>query len=345
MNNVNYAVNLPAIDNQDLQRVLGTKVQEYIVRNYRLTLPAHLFINIDDDVELCRTVSYLCENHDDTPSMADSAVNGGMKRQTIAPPKVITFQGFCKGGFESKLSVEQLQCINESTILQQWYQSQLATAVEDGKNAIMARFYRHMMAKAHPRNQGANAGLISGGNQLGTLADPVLFDVDNADRWVMSILSTIKQMPKANPPGNEYGLSTENAYFFGHASMESVFMQVDGYNSYRIVGDCASCSLFTDVFDKMPRGVMPITSHCVEAYQCESGGATITVYPVLFGKRYMGTKASLHVKSTSYESKDAESVIYKTKFYHHIHTYDPRFIGLSYITIRDEQPATVQGCS
>lgn len=344
MHGMNHAANLPAIDNKDLQVLLGTRISDYILKVYQKTFPLHLILQIDSDIDLCRTITYLCEDLSQTPQMSDSAIDASFKRQTIAPPKVITFQGFCKGGFESKLAMEQLECINQSPILQQWYQNQLAQAVENGRNAIMARFYRHMVANAHPRNSGNNAGLVRGGQTLGTSKNPVLFDSANADKWVMSVLNTIKQMPKTTSPDNMFGQSTDNAFIFGPQAMESVFMQTDVYNDYSKVGDCAGCALFKDTFDRMPRGIMPITSDCIPTYTCQNGGENVTVYPVLFGKRYMGTKAAIRVKNKPYETPDGESMIYRTTFYHHIHTYDPRFLGLSYITVRDEQPMTIQAC-
>lgn len=341
----NHAANLPSIDNADLQVVFGTRLSQYVIAVYRRTLAVHLFLNIDDDVDLCRTITYLCEDHSDVPDMSDSAIDGSMKRKTLAPPKVKTFSGFCKGGFETKLATEQVECIEKSEILSSWYSGQLATAIKNGRNAIMARFYRHMLTYAHPQNTGSNAGLTGGGQEVGSPNRPVLFDPDNADLLMTSILNVIKQMPDPGETANEYGMSKEGGYFFGPQAMESVFQQVESYNRYDSVGDCATCSLFTDVFDKKPRGLMPITSFCVESRKCQTGAnEDITVYPVLFGIRNHGTKAQLRVKSKNYESTDGESVFYRVNFYHHIHTYDCRFSGVAWITIRSNQPTTVEGC-
>lgn len=343
-NSVNHAANLPSIDNKELQVLFGTRLAEYVIFQYRRTLALNLFLMIDSDVDLCRTVTYLCEDHDDVPDMSDSAIDGSIKRKTIAPPRVKTFQGFCKGGFETKLSIEQLECIEQSDVLSKWYNDQMATAIDNGRNAIMARFYRHLITNAHPKNTGLNAGLTGGGNVVGSPTDPVLFDPANADKFMNSILNVVKQMPKSSRVDNEYGQSAEDAFLFGPQSMESVFMQVPEYNSYDSVGDCANCALFSDVFNKMPRGVMPITSFCVESRTCLSGGEPLTIYPVLFGKRYRGSKASLRVKTKNYMSDDGDSVFYRTTFYHHIHTFDPRFLGVAWITVQNEQPATVSGC-
>lgn len=343
-NSINHAANLPSIDNQELQVLLGTRLAEYIIFQYRRTLALNLFLKIDSDVDLCKTITYLCEDHDDVPDMSDSAIDGTMKRKTIAPPKVKTFQGFCKGGFETKLSTEQLECINESEILSKWYNDQLATAIENGKNAIMARFYRHLLTYAHPKNSGNNAGLTGGGNVVGSPTQPVLFDPANADKFMTSILNVVEQMPRAASVENEYGQSQNDAFIFGPQSMQTVLRQTDEYMRYDSVGECAACSLFTDVFSHKPRGIMPITSFCVESHTCTSGGEPLTVYPVLFGKRYHGAKASLRVKTHNYMSPDGESVFYRVNFYHHIHTFDPRFMGVAWITVKNEQPATVSGC-
>ncbi len=344
-NGVNHAANLPAIDNQDLQVLLGTRLSEYIIFQYRRTLAIHLFLEIDSDVDLCKTITYLCENHDEVPDMSDSAIDGSLKRKVLAPPKVKVFQGFCKGGFETKLSVEQLECINQSEVLSKWYNDQMATAIENGRNALMARFYRHMLTNAHPKNTGSNAGMSGGGQQVGSPTQPVLFDPANADKFMTSLINVIKQMPRTESVPNEFGVSTEDAFFFGPQSMEAVFMQTEAYHRYDAVGSCNSCQMFKDVFDKKPRGLMPITSFCVESRTCVSGEGSITVYPVLFGKRYKGSKAAMRVQSHNYMSEDRESVFYRVNFYHHIHTYDCRFLGVAWITVRSDQPATVTGCT
>lgn len=343
-NGINHAANLPSIDNKELQVLLGTRLAEYVIFQYRRTLAINLILQIDTDVDLCRTITYLCEDHDTVPDMSDSAIDGSVKRKTIAPPKVKTFQGFCKGGFETKLSVEQLECIEQSDILSKWYNDQMATAIDNGRNAIMARFYRHLLTNAHPKNTGQDAGLTEGGNVVGSPDQPVLFDKANSDKFMTSVLNTIKQMPQAVAVENEFGQSQSDAFIFGPQSMESVFMQTDEYMKYDSVGSCANCSLFSDVFKHMPRGVMPITSFCVEKRTCDSGGNPLTIYPVLFGKRYHGAKASLRVKTHNYMSPDGESVFYRVNFYHHIHVYDPRFLGVAWITVQNEQPATVAGC-
>lgn len=343
-NGINYAAGLPAIDNKELQVLIGTRLSEYVIAQYRRTLALNLFLQIDADVDLCRSITYLCEDHDTTPDMSDMAIDGVVKRKTMSPPKVKTFQGFCKGGFESKLSVEQLECINQVPVLKKWYDDQLATAIENGRNAIMARFYRHLLTNHHPQNSGLNAGLSGGGQTVGSQDNPVLFNKDNSDKFTMSVLNVIKQMPRGAMVENEFGYSEEGGFIFGPQAMESVYMQTPEYTRYDSVGDCANCGLFRDVFAHKPRGLMPITSFCVEKMTCTSGGNSLTIYPVLFGKRYMGAKAALRVKTMNYMSPDGESVFFKTNFYHHIHTYDPRHFGVAWITVEDEQPATVAGC-
>ena len=342
---INHAANLPAMDNQSLQVLFGTRLAQFVIAQYRFTLPLNLILEIDSDVDLCRTITYLCEDHSDLPNMSDSALDSGKKRKVISPPKVITFQGFCKGGFETKLSVEQLECIQQSPILNQWYNNQLATSIENGREAIMARFYRHLLTTAHPKNTGLNAGLIQGGNVVGLPTNPVKFDPENADLFMTAVVDTIKQMPRAVAPQNEFGQSTENGYIFGPRTMESVLMQVEKYLRYDSVGSCGACSLFTDVFQHMPRGLMPITSNCIESRTCNTSAGPITIYPVLFGKRFLGAKAALRVKTKNYMSPDGESIFYCVTYYHHIHTYDARYHGVGWITVANNQPDTVEGCS
>lgn len=345
LNSINHAASLPAMHNQDLQVLMGTRLSEYVIRQYRRTLATELFLSVDSDVDLCSTITYLVEDHGQLPSMSDSALDASFKRQTISPPRVINFHGFCKGGFEIKLAQEQMECVDQFPILKTWYNDQLATAIENGRNALLTRFYRTLLTSVHPKNTGNNAGMQSGGQVLGTAAQPVLYDVDNADLYYMSILNTIKQMPKSTSVANEFGQSVEDGFVFGPQEMESVLMKVAAYNNYDSVGSCANCSLFRDVFMHKPRGLMPITNFCVESRQCTTAGGTQTVYPVLFGKRYRGAKAAIRVSSKQYTEDATDSIIFKVLFYWHMHVYDCRNLGLSWITIKDLQPQLAEACA
>lgn len=341
----NHATNLPAMDNKDIQKLFNQRVASYIIKQYHYTLPLHLFFDITGDVNLCETLHYMCETDDGSPDMSDSALDAGYKNQTMNPPKIVSFSGFCVGGFTTKLAVDQLECINGNSILSDWYNRQMARAIENGKNAIMARFYRMLLSSAHPDNSGNNAGLTTHDQTVGSLSNPVRFNVDNADKWFTSVLAVIKQMPRADEMNGMFGLSAENAFIFGPPSMEQVLMQTDKYLSYDSVGSCANCALFQDVFTHKPRGIMPITSHCVESYTCKSGGNDLTVYPVLFGRRYQGAAGNMRVKVSTYMTEDEESMINKVKFYTHGHVYDSRNLGVGYIVTESLQPETIQGCT
>ena len=340
-NSVNHASGLPAMDNKSMQIILGTRISNIIIQNYRRTLPINLFLSVDMDVDLCGTVTYLCEDQADLPRLSDSALDAGVVRRVISPPKTVTFSGFRKGSFETKMSKEQLECINRSDVLRNWLRTSLMQTIEDGKQSIMARFYRHLITEGvHPKNTGLNAGLQEGGQVLGTQDNPVELTPDGVDDWYMAILNTIKQMPRSVSVGNEYGLSTEQAFLFAPAQVESLNMKNANYNSWQISGECANCSLFSDKFDRMPRGIMTITSRCIEPYIVSNGGNTCKAYPVLFGRRYQGTKAALRIDTKTYDSADGESTFFRSNFYWHIHTYDCRNMGLSWVTINDTQPKT-----
>lgn len=342
---VNHAANLPAYDTKELQVIFGTKVSEYIIAVYRKTLNLQLILTIDQDVDLCKTITYLCEDDKGVADMSDTALDGALKPQFISMPRVKTFHGFCKGGFKYKLAVEQLECIWQQEILRNWFNSQLATSIENGRMAIMARWYRQLIVSAHPKNSGNNAGMTYGGQVVGDIGAPVLFNTDNCDKWFMAVLNVIKQMPNSPTPDNMWAEGIDDdAFIFGPSIMESVLMQTDLYNQWQYVGDCAGCAYFKDVFDRKPRGIMPITGDCIESYTCESAGESHTVYPILFGRRYKGAKASLRIKSYNYMSQDQQSVFYETYFYHHMHVYDSRFLGIGYIVIEQEQPTTIDSC-
>lgn len=344
---VNHAANLPAYDSKELQVLFGTTVSEYIIEVYRKTLNLHLILQIDSTVELCKDITYLCEDDSGIIDMADTALDGPLKEQFIGMPKIRTFHGFKKGGFRYKLAVEQLHCIYQQDILRNWFNKQLALAIENGRQAIMARWYRQLIASAHPKNSGNNAGMIYGGNRVGALGEPVLFNPDNADKFFMAVLSTIKQMPRGSAPTSEYGRGIpEDAFIFGPSIIEDVLMQTDHYTRYDWNGPCCGmCQLFKDVFTCHPRGILPITGDCVESYTCVSGGQSHTVYPVLFGRRYKGAKASLAIKSHDWISDDRFSVFYQTIFYHHMYVFDPRFLGLGYIVIDRPQPDVITSCN
>ena len=339
---VNHAVGLPAIDNQDIQYLLNNRISSYIISSYRQSLPINLFLTVDMDVELCDSTTYLCEDTRDLPQMSDSALNAKLPRHVINPPRTVTFSGFCKGGFETKLAKEQAQCINRSEVLRNWYQFSMARAIEDGKEALMARFYRHLVTNGvHPLNTGHAAGQEGDPQDIGTPSEPVLVTPDNIHIWDNAILEVIKQMPRATPAENRFGLSVEDGFMFTAAQLENTYRNSPFYNDYDRVGDCAGCHAVRQTFDRMPRGLLPITSYCIEKRVITSGGKDCVVYPVLFGRRYMGTKAALRVDTSSYECNDDDSIIFKSTFYWHVHTYDNRYLGLSWITIVNPQPETI----
>ena len=344
---VNHAANLPAYDSKELQRLFGTTVADYVIQTYKRTLNLQLILQINSDVELCKDITYLCEDDSGIADMADTAIDGPLKEQFLSMPKIKTFHGFKKGGFRYKLAVEQLECIWQQEILRNWFNTQLAQAIENGRHAIMARWYRQLIASVHPKNTGNNAGMLYGGNKVGTPSNPVIFDKDNADLFFTSVLSTIKQMPRAASPTGEFGRGIEeDAFVFGPSIMEDVLMQTEKYYRYDWNGSCcAECQLFKDVFSCHPRGILPITGDCIESYSCVSAGETHRVYPILFGRRYKGAKASITVKSHDWMSEDQFSVFYQTIFYHHMYVYDPRWLGLSYITIEDRKPPVIASCN
>jgi hypothetical protein len=343
---INHAANLPAVQNDDISRIFNQRIASYVIQTLHYSLPLNLILDIDSDVDLCNTINYLCQSDDNIPEFAGTALNAGGKRQTLSPPKIIQFNGFCIERMEVKLNTVQITCINQNPILRAWYNSQLQTAIDRGRETIMRKFYRELLNKAHSKNSGNMAGMQHMNQVVGTLAAPVLFDANNADKWFTSVLEVVKQMPKLGGDfaGSEFGHSSENAFIFGPPGMEQVLMQTDQYNSYDKVGDCAACSLFRDTFVHKPRGIMPITSHCIESYDCVTADATYTVYSVLFGKRNIGAKASIRVETDNYMTEDKESMIYKTLIYHHMHVYDCRFFGKGAITIQADQPETIEGC-
>ena len=342
---VNHASGLPAMDNESLQIVLGTRLSNYVITQLRRTLPAHLFINIDADIDMCSTTTFLCEDLQDAPRLQDSALDSSTKRRTVAPPKTVSFHGFHKGSFEYKLAKEQLECINKSSILKQWYMSNMQRAVEDGRQSIMARFVRYLMTNGvHPKNMGNNAGLTQGGHVLGTPTDPIALSPDDfttIDDWYVEMLEVARQMPDNGMSDSEFGRSKDNLFLFGPMQLEGLLMKTAAYNDANRMGEmCRACAYFTDAFDKMPRGIYHITSYCTETRIIKNGNDCCKVYPILFGKRYQGTKASLRVDTKNYESEDGESLFFRTTFYWNIYTYDCRNLGLSYVTIADRKPKT-----
>jgi len=344
LNGINHAAQLPAMDNKDLQVLMGTRLSEYIIYQYRRTLAIELFLQIDSSLDICNTVTYLVEDHAQLPSMSDSAVDAAYKRQTLSPPRTLTFHGFCKGGFEIKMDEDQMECINQFPVLKMWYNDQLATAIENGRNALMTRFYRTLLTSVHPKNTGNSAGLTTGGQVVGAPSAAVLFDKDNADAWFKQVVNVIKQMPRTASVPNEFGHSSVDGFIFGPQEIESVLMSVSEYNRYDSVGDCGSCALFRDYFPHKPRGLDVITSYCVESLTCLSGGEPQTVYPILFGKRYRGAKASIRLKNKTYMEDATGAMINQIVYYWHMHVYDCRFLGKGHIVVNDEKPILAPAC-
>ena len=342
---VNHAAGLPAMDNQGLQIVLGTRISSYVITQLRRTLPAHLFISIDSDIDMCQTTTFICEDLSDAPQLQDSALDASVKRRTVSPPKTVSFHGFHKGAYEYKIAKEQLECINQSEILKKWYMNNMNRALEEARQSIMARFVRYLMTNGvHPKNTGNNAGLTIAGHVLGTPSDPIALDpndFEGIDDWYVELLEVAKQMPDNGVADSEFGRSKDNLFLFGPTQLEGLLMKTASYNNAALMGEgCRSCAYFNDAMDKMPRNIYHITSYCTETRIVKNGNSCCKVYPILFGKRYQGTKASLRVDSHNYDSADGESRFFRTTFYWNIYTYDCRNLGISYVTIADRKPKT-----
>ena len=345
---VNHAANLPTYDTKDLQIIFGTMISDYVITVFRRVLNLHLILQIDSSLDLCKTITYLCEDDSGIADMADTALDGPIKEQFISMPKIRTFHGFAKGGFRHKLAVEQLECIMQSDILRNWFHNQLAQSIENGRQALMARWYKELIAHAHPDNSGNSAGMLNKRWVVGEMGAPVHFTPDTVDDYFMQVLSVMKEMPRAASPTTEWnrGLDSGDWFMFGPSVMETILMQAEKYTNWAQNGcDCAACALFKDVFSCKPRGITILTGDCVESYRCESGGNPHTVYPVLFGRKYMGAKAALRVQSHQWQTEDQQSIFYQTIFYHHMYVYDPRWLGLSYITIEDRKPPVIASCN
>ena len=338
---VNHAANLPSVTNNDINELIGVRLSDIMIMSIRHSLPMNMILSIDADVELCRTIVYLCESKQDIPNFSDSALDTGDHRHTIEPPKTVRFSGFCKGGFETKLSKEQLECINQSDVLRQWYASSINQAVEDGKTAIIARFYRHMVTNGvHPDNTGNDAGLETGGHVLGTRATPIKLTPDTVDDFLVELIGVAGQMPRASQVENQFGAGPGDLFVMTRPEIENLYLKSDKYNNYNIQGECGACSMMRDAMDVMPRKILHLTSYCVEGYVITNGGNSCVAYPVLFGRRYQGTKAAIRVDTMNYESLDKSSTFFKTSYYWHIHTYDCRDLGLAWVTFETTHPET-----
>ena len=341
---VDHASPLPAMDNEALRVLVPARLSPYVIEELRYTLPAHLFISIDMDVDLCQSVAYLCEDTTDLPRFNDGALDGPTKNVTLSPPKIKEFHGFHKGSFQTKLAKEQLECMRRSPVLMAWYRKSLERAVEDGKQSIMARFYRFVMTHGtHPKNTGNNAGLVESGYYLGTPENPILLKPDESlELFYRSLLAVADQMPMAGQPENKYGMSHDNLFLFGPVSLEYLAMGHKDWNSWDKMGDCAACSMMDGAFKRNPYGIYHITSRCIESRICQAGQSQMKSYPVLFGRRYQGVKAAIRVETKTYESNDGESIFFRANFYFHIHAYDCRNMGVAWVTIDNPKPQLAQ---
>lgn len=339
---VDHATPLPAMDNDALKVLVPARLSPYVIQELRYTLPANLFLSIDMDVDLCQTVAYLCEDSTDVPRFNDGALDGPTKNVTMSPPRIVEFHGFHKGSFQTKLAKEQVECMQRSPILMSWYRKSLERAVEDGKQAIMARFYMYLMANGvHPKNTGTAAGLTNSIYDVGTPEEFIELDPSDENAipdFYSHMMGVIRQMPDSGQPENEYGKSVSNAFVFGPVEMEDAFKQYRHWNDFDKMGDCAACSMMDGTFGRMPYGLMHIASRCIHSRKCMVGQEQRTVYPVLFGKRYQGAKASIRVDNRTWESQDGESIFFRTNFYFHIHVYDCRNLGLAWVSVKLRQP-------
>lgn len=342
---VDHASPLPAMDNAALKVLVPARLSPYVIEELRFTLPANLFISIDMDVDLCQTVAYLCEDTTDVPRFNDGALDGPTKNVTLSPPRIKEFHGFHKGSFQTKLAKEQVECMQRSPILMAWYRKSLMRAVEDGKQAIMARFYMYAMTNGvHPKNTGNNAGLVESGYVLGTPEEPIILnpnDETGVDDFYDSLLEVADQMPMAGQHENDYPMSQDNLFLFGPTKLKQTARQYRRWHDYDKIGPCGACYMMDSGFDRMPYGIMHITSRCVHSRVCKTGNQTLKSYPILFGRRYQGIKAAIRVDTRTWESQDGESIFFRTNFYFHIHAYDCRNMGIAWVAFENRKPRTI----
>lgn len=338
---VNYAANLPAFDNSQLSALFFNRVAGYLLRQLELTFPLHLLLNIQTTIDLCESVTYLCEDTDDSAALQDTALDSIVKRERLgSPPKAITFSGYNVASMEFKIASDQLYCINRSPILRQWYMNSLNRALENGKQAIFRRFYRHLMNYAvHPDNTGNQAGMLSHNAMVGSPTQPILVNNETVDYWLLELLKVAKEMPTMTMlPDNFYGMTAANLFAFAPYQLEDIYMKAPSYNTFWMTGACASCTWMQSVFDKHPRGFFHITTPCLDRRVIKSGDKTCYVYPVLFGVRYRGTQAALQTDMFTYQTQDRESLIIRINFRYQIYTYDCRFMGVSWIMLEETHP-------
>lgn len=339
-NGKNFASPLGSFDNAASIALMGTRISSYVIRNFSFSSALPLFLSIDSDVDLCGSISYICDTAPAVPTLSDSAVDGVYDRHGISPPKIVTFNGFCKGGVEYKLPKDLLQCVNRSELTRGLMQSTLSSQVAAGRQAIAARFLRHLRAKGiDPSNTGMNAGLITHSKALGTPAEPLLFSPETADSVIMNINDVIREMPHGAMDA-PFIPSANNGFMHTHDSVTSVLRRAPEYSDYATIGDCAGCPTFSAGFNRMPRGLLTLTDFCTESMTMDSGGSPCVIYPILFGRRFSGTKASIRVETSNYTEDVTDSVIFRIVFYWHIHTFDPRYLGLAWVKIEVPEPVT-----
>ena len=155
----NYAAGLPQVDNTDLRVLFSNLISTYVIANYRHTLPLNAIMPIGMSVDLCGSKTFLVEDDTETPDFNDTAVDSFVNRRVFTPPRTISFNGWVKSAVETKLSVEQWKCIQQSEILRNWFSRSIDKMVADGKDAIMARFYRHLLTHVPAFNTGLKAGM------------------------------------------------------------------------------------------------------------------------------------------------------------------------------------------
>ncbi len=343
---VQYANGMVNPLTEDIQDLLGYRLSDKYIQNVRKRSPVSLFVNIDMDIDLCRPLAYAIEQKPCSTGFSDSVLGGSVKaQQWDNAPKFKTFHGYREIVKLTKVHKDALTCMEQSDVLMRSMLNDANNGIEEANTAIMNTFVNEILAGGYsPANTGNNAGLQWGGQKLGTPDQPLIFDEDNADKVIRQILGTIKQMPDYSMPMNEFGSSSDNMYWVGHTSMEEVLMGTPAYNSWANIGDCAGCNMFSDVFNKKPRNIMPIGTSCLPARICKTAGEDLTVYPIIFGRRYDGHQGAIRVETDTYQSEDRDWNYHRTKIKYNFHTYDCRNTGVAWVAVKGDKPDKILAC-
>lgn len=169
----------------------------------------------------------------------------------------------------SKEQKQKFQCNNSA-----YFDTLMKADILEGRLVLEKIVLAIISSEVAAKNQGLKAGVISGCYNMGSCANPIIWNADSAEELFQN----------AKMIFNEWNLDTQmpglgSPFALGPAFMEKAMFQNERLASYYHMGNCVACPRVTGAMQNKIYGFDVIQTPCLPT--CELDGSTI--YPIIFG--------------------------------------------------------------